>query len=495
MRRVFIVDTTLRDGAQSPQVTFSLEGKVRFAQQLERLNVDVIDAGYPALSAEERAAVERVADSVGSVTVMALAQGDEGEIEEAARALSNAPRKRIHLYVPVSDIHRRYLLRGERREEVLKTSLEMVAKAASLADEVEFTPGDAARADQGFLREVCCGVEEAGAKVINLSDTVGIAVPSKWAEVVAGVVKSLRGSALVSTHCHDDLGVATANSLAAVEAGASQVHATIGGVGTRAGNAAVEEIAVALHVWGEDLGLECGLELREIYPTSRLLTMLTGCILPPHKAVVGDLAFVHTIEGHRMAVVKDQRAIQIVDPQSVGRPSSRTPITRYAGRMMFEQKVHELGYSLDEEQLSDAYQLFSSVAWKKSEVTDADVAAVVEEVISEHGLEWELVSFSISMESGSAPRAVVRLRRGELEIEEEAEGNGPVDAAFKAVERATETPAKLVDFSVRALTYGKDALGEAVVRVRIGGRERVGRAVRTDVVEAAIRAFLKAIDE
>ncbi len=495
MRRVFVVDTTLRDGAQSPQVTFSIEGKVRFARQLERLGVDVIDAGYPALSGEDRASVEGIACSVERVTVMALAQGDEEEISLAAKALAGAPRKRIHLYVPVSDIHRKYLLRGEERDEVLKTSLQMVAKAASLADEVEFTPGDAARADAGFLREICCGVEEAGAAFINLSDTVGVAIPSKWSEVVKGVVESLKGDALVSTHCHDDLGLATANSLAALEAGAAQVHATVGGVGTRAGNAAVEELAVALRIWGAELDMESGLDLSEIYPTSRLLTMLTGCILPPHKAVVGDLAFVHTIEGHRMAVVKDHRAVQIVEPQAVGRPSSRTPITRYAGRMMFEQKVHELGYSLDDDQLADAYQLFSSVAWKKSEVTDADVAAVVEEVISERGRGWELVSFAISMESGSAPKARVRLKRGELEREEEAEGNGPVDAAFKAVERATESPAKLVDFSVRALTYGKDALGEAVVRVKTGGREKVGRAVRTDVVEAAIRAFLKAIDE
>ncbi len=495
MRRILIVDTTLRDGAQSPQVTFSVEGKVRFAQQLERLKVDVIDAGYPALSAEERAAVERIAQSVSSTTVMALAHGDEVEIEVAAKALAQAPKKRIHLYIPVSDIHRRYLLRGGERDEVLKTSIALVEKAVSLADEVEFTPGDAARADEGFLKEVCCGVEEAGATVINLSDTVGVAIPSKWYRVVKGVVDALKGNAVVSSHCHDDLGLASANSLSAIEAGASQIHGTIGGVGTRAGNAAIEEIAVALKIWGEELGVECLLNLKEIYPTSRLLTMLTGCMLPSHKAVVGDLAFVHTIEEHRMAVVKDHRAVQIVDPQSIGRPSSRTPITRYAGRMMFEQKVHELGYTLSEGQLSKAYQLFSSIAWKKSDVTDADVAAIVEEVISEHGSEWELVSFSISMESGCAPRAKVSLRRGEVEVEEEAEGNGPVDAAFKAVERATETTARLVDFSVRALTYGKDALGEAIVRVKLGNRERVGRAVRTDVVEAAIRAFLKAIDE
>lgn len=494
MKRIFIVDTTLRDGAQSPQVTFSVDGKVRFAQQLERLGVDVIDAGYPSLSDVEREAVERIAEAVGSSTVMALAQGDEEEIDLAARVLAHAPKKRIHLYVPVSDVHRRYLLRGEERDEVLKTSLEMVAKAASLADEVEFTPGDTARADEGFLREVCCGVEEAGASVINLSDTVGVAIPSKWSAVVRGVVGALKGKALVSTHCHDDLGVATANSIAALEAGASQVHATVGGVGTRAGNAAVEEIAMALRLWGEELGLTTGLKLEEIYPTARLLTTLAGCILPPHKAIVGDLAFVHTIEGHRMAVVKAQAAIQVVDPHLIGRPSSRTPITRYAGRMMFEEKVRELGYSLSDEQLSRAFELFSNLAWKKSEILDADVAAVAEEVLSEHGMEWELVSFSISMESDSAPTAKVHLRRGEAEVEEEAQGNGPVDAAFKAIERATETPARLVDFSVRALTYGKDALGEAVVRVVIGGQERVGRSVRTDVVEAAIRAFLKAIE-
>jgi 2-isopropylmalate synthase len=495
MRRVIIVDTTLRDGSQSPQVTFSIERKIRFAQQLERLRVDVIDAGYPALSAEEKAAVEGIAESVESATVMALAHGDEEEIEIAAKSLEKAPRKRIHLYVPVSDIQRRYLLKSGERGRVLKTSLEMVVKAASLADEVEFTPGDAARTDETFLKEVCCGVEEAGASVINLSDTVGVAIPSQWFKVVKGVVESLKGKAVVSTHCHDDLGVATANSLAALEAGASQIHATIGGVGTRAGNAAVEEIAVALKIWGEKIGVECGINLQELYPTSRLLTMLTGCMLPSHKAVVGDLAFVHTIEEHKMAVVKDHKAVQIVDPQSIGRPSSRMPISRYAGRMMFEQKVHELGYSLSEAQLSKAYQLFSNVAWKKSDVTDADVAAVVEEVISEKDRSWDLVSFSISMESWSAPMAKVRLKRGEVEVEEEAEGNGPIDAAFKAVERATETAARLVDFSVRAITYGKDALGEAVVRVKMGGRERVGRSVRTDVVEAAIRAFLKAIDD
>ncbi len=495
MDRVYVVDTTLRDGEQSPEIFFTPEEKVRFGQQLARLGVDVIDAGYPGLGRDDAHAVARVAQEVRGPVIMALARPDEGEIGAALEALKGAEKARIHLYMPVSQIQLRHML-NITPEEAMERSMKALDLLSGQDVEVEFTLEDAFRADRGFLLEMAKAVAARGVRFINLSDTVGGALPSQISRVVSWLKGELgEKGPLLSIHCHDDLGMATANSVAALEAGARQFHATIGGVGTRAGNAALEEVVMALKLWEEELGLVTEVETKEFYRTVRILTALTGVMIQPHKAIIGKAAFVHKVESHLMAVVKEKSTFEIVRPEDVGYPRSPTILSKYSGRMSFEDKLRELGYSLDEERLDMAYQRFRELVEKKREIYDEDVVAIVEDVLSRRPGVFVLQDFSISSGMGQEPTArVVLLQEGEVK-EAVSRGTGPIDAAFKAIDQITGFTGRLLSYSIRALTEGKDALGEVVLRVRLKGEEVVGRGVATDVVEASIKAYLDAVNK
>ena len=495
MEQVYVVDTTLRDGEQSPEISFTPEDKLRFAQQLARLGVDVIDAGYPALGKDDAQAVSLVAQEVHGPVIMALARPVDEEIEAALDALQKAEKGRIHLYVPVSDIQLKYMLNIS-REEALRKATDALEHLKGMDVEVEFTLEDAFRADRGFLLEMTKAVAQGGAHYINLSDTVGVALPSQVSRVISWLKGEIgNGTHILSIHCHNDLGMATANSLAAIEAGARQFHATIGGVGTRAGNAALEEVVMALHLWEGEMGLSTGVNTKEFYRTARILTAMTGIMIQPHKAIIGKAAFVHKAESHLMAVVKEKRTFEIIKPEDVGYPRNPVILSKYSGRLSFEDKLKELGYYLTQDQLERAYQRFRDLVEKKSEIYSEDIVALVEEVLSERPGVIILKDFSISSGLEREPTAHVTLMHKGVLKESSSQGSGPIDAAFKAIDKITGLKGRLLNYSIQALTEGKDALGEVVLRVRIKGEEVVGRGVATDIVEASIKAYLDAINK
>jgi len=495
MEQVYVVDTTLRDGEQSPEISFTPEEKLRFAQQLARLGVDVIDAGYPALGKDDAHAVSLVAQEVHGPVIMALARPEDEEIGAALDTLQKAEKSRVHIYIPVSDIQLKYMLNVP-QEEALKKASNALEHVKGKDVKVEFTLEDAFRADRGFLLEMAQAVAQGGVHYINLSDTVGGALPSRIGQVISWLKGEMGdGAPILSIHCHDDLGMATANSVAAIEAGARQFHATIGGVGTRAGNAALEEVVMALNLWEGEMGLSMGVDTQEFYRTVRILTAMTGAMIQPHKAIIGKAAFVHKAESHLMAVVKEKRTFEIVKPEDVGYPRSPMVLSKYSGRLSFEDKLRELGYSLDPDHLEMAYQCFRDLVEKKREIYDEDVVAVVEEVLSKRPGALTLQDFSISSGLEQEPTAHVTLiQKGTLK-EASSQGSGPIDAAFKAIDEITGFKGRLLNYSIRALTEGKDALGEVVLRVRVKGEEVVGRGVATDIVEASIKAYLDGVNK
>ncbi len=495
MEQVHVVDTTLRDGEQSPEISFTPEEKLRFAQQLVRLGVDVIDAGYPALGKDDAHAVSLVAQETHGPVIMALARPEDEEIETALEALKKAEKSRVHIYIPVSDIQLKYML-NIAQEEALKKATDAIEYVREKDIEVEFTLEDAFRADRGFLSEMAQAVTQGGTHYINLSDTVGVAIPSRIGQVFSWLKGELGDKApILSIHCHDDLGMATANSVAAIEAGARQFHATISGVGTRAGNAALEEVVMILKLWEDELGLSIGINTQELYRTVRILTAMTGVMIQPHKAIIGKAAFVHKAESHLMAVVKEKRTFEIVKPEDVGYPRSPMVLSKYSGRLSFEDKLRELGYSLDPDHLEMAYQRFRDLVEKKREIYDEDVVAMVEEVLSKRPGALILQDFSISSGLEQEPIAHVTLIQEGTLKESSSQGSGPIDAAFKAIDEITGFKGRLLNYSIRALTEGKDALGEVVLWARIKGEEVVGRGVATDIVEASIKAYLDGVNK
>jgi len=496
MQKVYILDTTLRDGEQSPEISFFPSEKLRFAKQLARLNVDVIDAGYPALGKDDKEAVSLIAQEVKGPVIMALAKPKEEEILEAVEALKEAEKSRVHLYMPVSDIHLKYLL-SIKREEALKISVKMIEALKQYNDiEIEFTLEDAFRAEREFLLKMALAVSEVGVHYLNISDTVGKALPFKFKEVVSLLKNEIKEfTPVISVHCHDDLGMATANSLAALEAGARQVHVTVAGVGTRAGNAALEEVVMALRIWGEELGLYTEVNTKELYKTARLLSAITGVAIQPHKAIIGKAAYVHKVESHLMAVVREKSTFEIIKPEEVGYPRSPTILSKYSGKMSLEEKLRELGYDLEPKKLEMAYTKFRELVERKSEIYDEDVVAIVEDVLSAKFGLFLLEAFSISSGTEKEPIASVCLKLDGEVKEATARGSGPVDAAFRAIDEITGFTGRLLSYSIRALTEGKDALGEVVLRVKLKGEEVVGRGVATDILEASIKAYLDAVNK
>ena len=508
--RVLIFDTTLRDGEQSPGASLNLEEKLAIAQQLARLGVDVIEAGFPFASPGDFAAVQRIAQQVGGEhgpVICGLSRASKGDIKACAEAVAPAPRRRIHTFIATSDIHLEHKLRKSRKE-VLAIVPDMVAYAHSLVDDVEFSCEDAGRSDPEFLYEVIEAAIAAGATTINIPDTVGYTTPTEFGELIAGIDRHVpnMGEAVLSVHGHNDLGLAVANFLEAVKNGARQLECTINGIGERAGNAALEELVMALHVrrryfnpfFGRDAESPTPLtavRTEEITKTSRLVSNLTGMVVQPNKAIVGANAFAHESGIHQDGVLKNRLTYEIVDARTVGLSDNRISLGKLSGRSAVRARLEELGYNLSREDLDDAFARFKDLADRKREITDRDLEAIVSEQVQQPEARYQLKLVQVSCGSSLSPTATVTLADEDGKEQTMASiGTGPVDAVCQALNGLAGVPNELVEFSVKSVTEGIDAIGEVTIRLRRDGELYSGHSADTDVVVAAAQAFVNALN-
>jgi len=494
-RRIRIFDTTLRDGEQSPGASLNHDQKLTIAHQLAALQVDVIEAGFPHSSPEDFASVSLIAKEVKGPIIAGLARAMRPDLESCWQAVQYAEKPRIHTFIGTSNIHIEKRLR-KTKPAVLKMAVEAVKFARERCEDVEFSAEDAMRTDREFLAEIVAATIEAGATTINIPDTVGYAMPWEMAETIEYLKEKAPGfkEVWISVHCHNDLGLAVANSLAAVKAGASQVECTVNGLGERAGNAALEEVVMAIRTRPDLFHCYTGVATREIIKTSRMVSALTGFPVQPNKAVVGANAFAHEAGIHQHGVIMDRQTYEIMRPEDIGLSESLLTLGPRSGRHGLAQRLHELGYEVSPEMLDDIYQRFLAVADRKKQVYDEDLALIMREASSQVVETWHLVSMQIVAGSAVRPTATVTLERKGRKREAAAVGNGPVDAVYNAINRIVREKVTLDDYSVRSVTMGTDALGEATVRVRRNGEEAVGRAASTDVIEASAKAYLNAIN-
>jgi 2-isopropylmalate synthase len=496
MDRVVIFDTTLRDGEQAPGCSMTLEEKIMVAQQLERLGVDVIEAGFPIASPGDFESVREVARAVRGSVVAGLARCVKADIDRAGEALAEAARGRIHVFLATSPIHREHKLKMS-REKVLERAVEGVRMALAHTADVEFSAEDAARTEPDFLREVVEAVIEAGATTVNVPDTVGYAVPAQYGETVAALVRDVRnvGRAVISVHCHNDLGMAVANSLAAVRAGARQVECTVNGLGERAGNCALEEVVMALKTRADYYGVTSGVHTDQIMNASRLVSTVTGVHVPPNKAVVGRNAFAHEAGIHQDGILKETTTYEIMRPEEVGLERNKLVLGKHSGRHAFRERLEELGIHIEGERLDHAFEQFKRLADKKKDIYDEDIEALVREEVEAVPETFGLVSFHVTSGVNVTPTATVTLEvAGKGRKTDAAIGDGPIDAVCRAVDRITGISCQLQDYTIRAITVGKDAMGEVSLEVRSNGRRERGRAAKTDIVEASVVAYLGAVN-
>ncbi len=496
MRRILIFDTTLRDGEQSPGFSMSLREKLTLARQLARLKVDVIEAGFPISSPGDFTSVQTIAREVRGPIIAGLCRAVAKDIKAAHEALAEAERPRIHTFLATSDLHLKHKLRIT-REQAMENAIEAVRLARGLCDDVEFSAEDASRSDPEFLYRIIEGVIRAGASTVNIPDTVGYAMPDEFGALITGIIDHVPNidKAVVSVHCHNDLGLGVANSIAAIVHGAGQVECTVNGIGERAGNASLEELVMALHTRHEALGCETGIDTREIWSSSQLLSSITGVQVQPNKAIVGRNAFAHEAGIHQDGILKNRLTYEILTPESVGIKKSELVLGKHSGRHAFQKRLVELGYDLDERLLSNAFDEFKLLADKKKVIFDDDLRALVDEKLVEVPETYSLNYLSISSGTKTIPTATVELLHDGRTIRDASTGDGPVDAAYKAIERITRIKGTLISYQIRALTEEKEALGEASIRVTIQGETFSGKARTTDIVESSIRAYLQAINK
>jgi 2-isopropylmalate synthase len=495
MSKIYIFDTTLRDGEQTPGVNLNKEEKLEIAKQLAKLNVDIIEAGFPIASPGEFEAVKNIADNVKGPVIAALARAIPLDIDRAWEAIKGAESPRIHTFIATSDIHIEKKLR-KTRDEVLEQAVSAVKYAKRYCNDVEFSAEDAVRSDFNFLCKVFEAVIEAGATVINVPDTVGYALPWEFGELIKKLKENVKNidKVIVSVHCHNDLGLATANSLSAIVNGAEQVECTINGLGERAGNAAMEEIIMAIKV--RRLPYEVGINTQEIYKTSKLVSTLTGIPIQPNKAVVGENAFAHESGIHQHGIIQDPSTYEIIDPKMIGIPESKIVLGKHSGKHAFEKRLQELGYNLSAEQLEEAFKKFKELADKKKEITDRDIEAIVSNQMRIIPEFYKLEHLQVVSGIGIVPTATVIITEDGEIIKSVEIGNGPVDAVYKAISKAVKIQHNLEDFSLKSITGGTDALGEAVVKISDkDGNYYIGRASSTDIVEASAKAYLRAINQ
>lgn len=495
--RVIIFDTTLRDGEQSPGASMTRDEKLRIAKALERLKVDVIEAGFAIASPGDFEAVKAIAESIKDSTVCSLARAVDADIERAAEALKNANSGRIHTFIATSPIHMQYKLRMQ-PDQVVEQAVRAVKKARSLCADVEFSCEDAGRSEIDFLCRIIEAAIDAGARTINIPDTVGYAIPHQYGELIGQLLARIPNAdrAVFSVHCHNDLGLAVANSLAAVAAGARQVECTINGLGERAGNAALEEIVMAIKTRHDLLGVYTNIDTPHILAASRLVSGITGFPVQPNKAIVGANAFAHESGIHQDGVLKHRETYEIMSAQSVGWHTNRMVLGKHSGRNAFRTRLEELGIQLaDDAELNAAFARFKALADKKHEIFDEDLQALVSETQDEEAPEhYRLHSLEVVSKSGAVPRAHLLLTVAGHEQEATAEGAGPVDAIFKAIESVAASQASLQLYSVNAITEGTDSQGEVTVRLEKGGRIVNGNGADIDILVASAKAYINALN-
>ena len=496
MEKIIIFDTTLRDGEQAPGASMSSQQKLEIALQLERLGVDVIEAGFPIASPDDFQAVKNIAKKIKHSAICGLARCLKEDIRAAGRAVKDAVRPRLHLFLATSKIHLRYKFRKP-EEEILSLAVDALRFARRFCADIEFSPEDATRSQQEFLFRVIEAAIREGARTINIPDTVGYSYPQEIYSLIEEIKNNVPNinKAVISIHCHDDLGMATANSLSAVLAGARQVHCTVNGIGERAGNASLEEVVMALKTRKDVFGeFYTGIKTMHLYSISRLVSSFTGFVVPPNKAVVGKNAFRHESGIHQDAVLKERKTYEIMDPKEVGAVESQIILGKHSGRHALAKRLADLGFSLDEKKINEVFVRFKNLADKKKEVFDDDLIALVEEEIRSERKIYRLVSVRVSTGTDIIPQAQVKIRYKNRVFAVASEGDGPVDACYKAVDKIVGVKGVLLEYRLEAITGGKDAIGEVNIKVRFKNRIVTGRASSTDIIEASVLAYLNAIN-
>jgi len=495
--RIVIFDTTLRDGEQSPGCSMNTAEKLKVAHALAELGVDIIEAGFPIASPGDFEAVRAIAEAVRGATVCGLARCRPDDIDRAAEALEPAGHKRIHVFLATSAIHREHKLKMT-KDQIIEHAVAGVKRAKGYCDDIEFSPEDAARTERQFLAEVVTAAIDAGATTVNIPDTVGYTVPERFGEVITHLRQDVSNidQAVISVHCHNDLGLAVANSLAAVTAGARQIECTVNGLGERAGNASLEEVVMALKVRQDHFALATGINTRKLYPASRLVSTITGMRVQRNKAIVGRNAFAHEAGIHQDGILKNPATYEIMRPEDVGFTHHDLVLGKHSGRHAFRQRVTQLGFVLSDEQLQDVFEQFKALADKKKEIYDLDIEALIEEKLHAVPDVWQMVSMQVVSGSSTTPTATVTLRQvDDGQVCDAATGDGPVDAAFNAIDRIVGLAPALCDYQVRSVSVGQDAQGEVTIEVEHDGATFRGRAVSTDIIDASARAYLQAINK
>lgn len=497
--RVFIFDTTLRDGEQSPGCSMNLQEKIQLARQLERLKVDVIEAGFAIASPGDFKSVKAIAETIKDCTITSLARANEKDIDKAAEALKNAADPRIHTFIATSDIHMKYKLKMS-PEDVLERTKRMVAYAKNYCSSVEFSAEDATRSNPEFLFRVFETAIKAGATVINVPDTVGYTTPDEFYKLIRDIKNNVAGieKVVLSVHCHNDLGMAVANTLAALKAGARQLECTINGIGERAGNASLEEIVMAIKTRNPVFNVDLRVDTTQIYRSSKLLSSITGVSVQPNKAIVGANAFAHEAGIHQHGVLAEKSTYEIMTPESIGLNRNKMVLGKHSGRHAFEEHLKSLGYNLTKDELDSAFEKFKILADKKKTVKDADIEVLLSQKAVEIPEVYKLDRFVINTGNTITATASVRLikQNGDpVMIEEVSTGDGPVYAAFKAIEKVVGISFVLEDYKVRSVTDGQDAQGEAYVKIRRNGRVFTGKGVSTDIFEASVLSYINAINK
>lgn len=493
MRKIRIFDTTLRDGEQSPGASMNVEEKIQVAKQLANLKVDIIEAGFAISSPGDFEAIKRIGNEVEGPVVCSLARAREEDIKKAWEALKDAPKRRIHTFHSTSDIHLQYQFRVS-RGEALKRSVAMVELARSFVDDVEFSPMDATRTDVSYLLDVVEAVIKAGASTVNIPDTVGYTTPVEFGEMIGALKKRIGKSAVISCHCHNDLGLAVANSLAAVYNGAGQVECTINGIGERAGNCSMEEVVMALKTRKDFFKAVTNINTKEIIRASRLVSKITGIPVQPNKAIVGANAFAHESGIHQDGLLKEKTTYEIMRPEDIGLQSTKLVLGKHSGRHAFKARLKELGHLLSQEEINNLFEKFKRLADQKKDIFDEDLEALVSEATAKTPEVYSLIDLSITSGVTQKPTATVKMKVGNNVFDRMEHGDGPVDATYKAIVAITNTKSTLRKFEVKSITGGTDALGEVTVTLEQEGRVVRGNGANTDIIVAAAKAYIDALN-
>ncbi|HJV65584.1 MAG TPA: 2-isopropylmalate synthase [Geomonas sp.] len=491
-----IFDTTLRDGEQSPGASMNIDEKLRLARQLQKLNVDVIEAGFPIASEGDFEAVKKVAQSITGPEIAGLCRSGFKDIDRAWEALKYAgERGRIHTFIATSDIHMKYKLQMT-PAQVLDSAVKGVKRAASYTKNVEFSCEDAVRTDRKFLAEVVAAVIDAGATVVNIPDTVGYTIPVEYFEIIKYLKDNVKNidDAIISVHCHNDLGLSVANSIAAIQAGAGQVECTINGIGERAGNCSLEEFVMTVKTRGDILPFKTNVVTEQLTPASRLLTSVTGIVVQQNKAIVGANAFAHEAGIHQHGMLMEKSTYEIMTPESVGLKASALVLGKHSGRHAFKKRLEELGHDLDEDNLNKAFTRFKALADLKKEVYDEDLEAIVVDEVMRVSEKYKLSHITVTCGSFAVATATVQMEIDGVQVRTAELGDGPVDATLKAIKKLAKVDPKLVQYNVGSITGGTDAQGEVTVRVAQGERTVIGRGASTDIIEASAKAYIDALN-